>query len=183
MKLIVGLGNPGQEYEKNRHNVGFIVVSAFVGNNKWQQKGNYLETTVTYENEKIILIKPLTYMNLSGEAVLKAKKFYKIDNQDILVIHDDLDLPSMSYRFKYASSSGGHNGIKSIINLLHTEEFARLKVGIGASKGNTASYVLGNLSNAEIDFLKSNIFKEMIEYYIKNGIEKTMNKFNKNGAK
>ena len=130
MKLIVGLGNPGREYENTRHNIGFMALNYFPGNNFDGEKFNAMYKKTKIEEEDVLFIKPLTYMNLSGEAVERYVNFYKIDHKDILIIQDDLDLPTGTIRLKYKSSSGGHNGIKSIINLLGTDELPRLKVGI-----------------------------------------------------
>ena len=173
MKLIVGLGNPDKEYEKSRHNVGFIILDSYFNGEKWHTKDNY---------EKVFFIKPLTFMNLSGLAVQKVVNFYKISTEDILIIHDDLDLPEKTIRFKYNSSAGGHNGIKSIIKCLGTSKFARLKVGIGRKfSSDQKDYVLGNLSKEEITYLQNDKFKEMINTFISDGITVCMNKYNSNG--
>ena len=105
MKLIVGLGNPGKEYEYTRHNIGFMVLDAYLGNVKWKTKNNALYYEKSINNEKYIFIKPLTFMNLSGEAVIKYVNYYNVDIKDVLVIHDDLDLPIGSFRLKENSSS------------------------------------------------------------------------------
>ena len=112
MKLIVGLGNPGKEYENTRHNIGFMVLDYYADNNNWKEKWNSLYTELNMNGEKILLIKPLTYMNLSGHAVIQFINFYKIELKDILIIQDDLDLAVGKYRLKTNSSNGGHNGIK-----------------------------------------------------------------------
>ena len=180
MKLIVGLGNPGKNYENTYHNVGFILLDNYLKDEKWQFKDNYSYIVQIINNEKIIFLKPLTYMNLSGLVVAKVANFYKIHSKDILVIHDDIDLLFGNYRFKFNSSSGGHNGIKSIISSLGTQEFCQLKIGINNSKSILLKdYVLSTLSSKEIDDLKNNKYSEMINYYINNGIEKTMNNYNK----
>ncbi len=179
MKLIVGLGNPGKEYVNTRHNVGFMVLDNYNKELKWQQKGNAMYAEFTRNNEKIIFLKPLTYMNLSGIAVAKFYNYYKLDSKDILVIHDDLDLPEGTYRLKYNSSAGGHNGIKSIIENLNTQEFSHLKIGIGKNNNNDIKdYVLGRLPKSIVEKINSNFFKEIIDSFIDNGIEKTMNKYN-----
>lgn len=181
MKLIVGIGNPGHEYALTRHNVGFIILDNYASASVWKTNKEYSLTMLNVHGEQVILLKPLTYVNLSGYAVSKVAHYYKVPPKDILVIHDDLDLQEKKYRLKTNSSSGGHNGIKSIIEQLGSKEFSHLKVGIGNDKKNdTKSYVLAKLSKEEIEFLKSNIFKEIIDYYILNGIEKTMNKYNAN---
>lgn len=181
MKLIVGLGNPGKEYQNTRHNIGFIILDNYDSNLKWKKNADSQIAETTVNGEKIIFLKPLTYVNLSGNAVRKVANFYKIVSQDIMIIRDDLDLPVFKYKIKYNSSSGGHNGIKSIINSLNTQEFTQLKVGIGAAKNrDTKDYVLAKMSKQEIEFLTSNIFREIIDSYIEKGIQKTMNIYNTN---
>ena len=159
MKLIIGLGNPGKEYENTRHNIGYMVIDEFLKSLDttftWQNKFNSLYTTINVKEEKVILVKPTTYMNLSGEAVQKFVNFYKIALSDLLVIQDDLDLPLSKYRLKINSNSGGHNGIKNIIANLGTNAFLRLKIGI--SKNNlidTKDYVLGHFNSEELELLK-----------------------------
>src|SRR5574344_1112155 len=155
MKLVIGLGNPGIEYENTRHNVGFIVVANYLGNVSWKEKYNALY----YIKDDICFIKPLTYMNNSGDAVIKFVNFYKIEKSDILVIQDDMDLIFGNYRVKKNSSSGGHNGIKSIIKVLNSEEFGRLKIGIlTEQKHDAIDFVLGHFTNDEIYLLKSDNF-------------------------
>ena len=179
MKLIVGLGNPGKEYENTRHNVGFIVLDNYVNDLSWKKDNDTMIASNVIEGEKIYFIKPLTYMNLSGKSVARIANYYKISSKDILVIHDDLDLSSMRYRLKYNSSSGGHNGINDIIKQLNTTEFARLKIGIGKNDNiDTRDYVLGKLSKKEIEFLKSDIFIDIINGFIKYNIDYVMNKYN-----
>ena len=182
MKLIVGLGNPDQEYQNTRHNLGFMVIDNYLKESNWQTKYQALYTTLNINNEKVIFLKPLTYMNLSGTSVSSFVNFYKIKPQDILVIQDDLDLPVGKYRLKINSSSGGHNGIKNIIECLGTNEFLRLKVGISKNNNiDTKDYVLGKLSKEEQTII-SNLFptfNEIIDDFIHgfNG-EKLMNKYN-----
>lgn len=177
MKLIVGLGNPGKEYEKTRHNVGFIILDN-LNSLSWKKRDNYLYAEDNTQNEKIIYLKPQTFMNLSGEAVLKAASYYKIDSKDILVIRDDLDLPENTYKIKFNSSSGGHNGIKDIIKCLKTEKFTQLKIGIGQNKFDTINYVLGKLSKENIEYLKSDIFSDIINSFINDGIDNTLSNYN-----
>lgn len=165
MKLIVGLGNPGKEYLITRHNVGFNVVDMLANDYgvcfSQNKKFNSLEATLNVNGEKVILIKPLTYMNLSGDAVIKYVNYYGIDVSDILIIHDDLDMEFGKIRFVFNSSSGGHNGIKDIINRLNSQEFARLKIGISNDKNiDTKDYVLGKFSNDELDMLNV-IYKKL----------------------
>lgn len=181
MKLIVGLGNPGKEYLNTRHNIGFIILDDYIGNEKWSNKFNGLYTEKNINGEKYIFLKPQSYMNLSGGVVSSFVKFYKLSYEDILVIQDDLDMPVGKIRIKVDSSSGGHNGIKDIINCLGTKSFARVKVGISNNKNiDTKDYVLGSFSKSELSTLKdieSNIFN-IIEEFDYNKIDVLMNKYN-----
>lgn len=174
MKLIVGLGNPGKEYERTRHNVGFNVIDLIASNygisfceNK---KFNALECSLNILGEKVMLIKPLTFMNLSGDAVIKYVDYYGIAINDILVIHDDLDMELGKIRIAYDSSSGGHNGIKSIIGVLNSQKFTRLKIGIAHNNDiDTKDYVLGRFSKDDIITLNntydkvSNIVSDFVD--------------------
>lgn len=185
MKLIVGLGNPGDEYKATRHNIGFIVLDNYIKDGLWKEKYNALYKDMMIDNEKVILVKPTTYMNLSGDAVIKFVNFYKIDPSDILVIHDDLDLPFGRIRIKFDSSSGGHNGIKSIINNLGTQKFGRLKIGISHnSNGDTKDYVLGHFTEEENQKLNKILpdTKKIIDDFIKYDINKAIENYNKNNV-
>ena len=173
MKLIVGLGNPGREYKNTRHNVGFMILDNYLGKVDWKNKMESQLYICEKDNEQIIFIKPQTYMNLSGIAVSKVVNYYKIKVSDILVIQDDLDMEPGTYKVKCNSSSGGHNGIKSIISSLNTEEFARLKIGIGKNKAIPVdSYVIGKFSKEELALIENNYdkFNEIIDTFIKNGV-------------
>ena len=184
MKLIVGLGNPGKEYINTRHNVGFYYLDNFANkyNLSYKEKfnGEYIKTKIN--GEDIILLKPLTYMNLSGESVIKFVNYFKINKEDILVIHDDLDLEVGSIKLKENSSSGGHNGIKSIIELLNTKDFKRLKIGIGKNNlFDTKDYVLGKFSEEEKNILKENEEKilNILNDYLKIPFGDLMSKYNR----
>ncbi len=181
MKLIVGLGNPDKEYDKTRHNVGFMVIDNYLGSVNWSNKFNALYCEKVINGEKIIFVKPLTYMNNSGNAVGEFVRYFNIDNKDILVIQDDLDLNVGDYKLKMHSSSGGHNGIKSIIASLGNQDFPRLKVGIGSvKKDEVIDYVLGKFSKSELKVLNElfNTFDKIINSFINEGIDKTMNVYN-----
>ncbi len=164
MKIIVGLGNPGLLYKSTRHNVGFMFVDEIVKfyQGKWvvDKKKRLEEAIIKINNEKLILVKPLTYMNLSGEAVKNILNYYKLTSDDLLIIYDDLDFALGSFRIKPTGSSGGHKGIKSIIDSLGTQDIKRIRIGIlSASKqeDTTVDYVLGRFSKDEkkiIDELK-----------------------------
>ena len=181
MKLIVGLGNPEKKYDNTRHNIGFMVLDYYLNNVNWQEKFNALYYKTLINNETVMFIKPLTYMNLSGQAVREYVNYFNIDIKDILVIQDDLDEEIGCFKLKTNSSSGGHNGIKSIITELNTQDFARLKVGIGTDNINdTIDYVLGKFNSNEQKILHDLMptFKEIINSFIEKGIERTMNIYN-----
>lgn len=181
MKLIVGLGNPGKEYDSTRHNVGFMCVDNFVDNFSLSSKFQGFIAEIIHNGEKILFLKPTTYMNESGVSVKKVMDYYNISVDNILIIHDDLDLEIGKQKIKCNSSSGGHNGIRSIISHLKTESFARLKIGISNNKNmDTKNYVLGKFTKAEMEILNPiiNKSKDIIESFINNGIEKTMNIYN-----
>lgn len=183
MKLIVGLGNPGKEYKNTRHNVGFTVLDNYLGKVNWKIKmENYFYLTEV-NGEQIMFIKPLTYMNLSGLAVRKIVNFYKIDMKDILVIHDDLDINIGNYKIKRNSSSGGHNGIKSIISELASDAFGRLKIGISkSSQIPVDKYVLGKFTTEEEEKINNNMdtFNKIIDKFINSSIDEVMAMYNKN---
>lgn len=182
MKLVVGLGNPGKDYDKTRHNIGFMVLNDYLGEDGWSKKFNSSYKIENIKGEKVLFIKPETYMNNSGQAVYEFVKYYDIKLEDILVIQDDLDEEIGKYKLKVHSSSGGHNGIKSIISYLHSQDFPRLKVGIGSVKKNEViDYVLGKFSKSELEILDNEflIFRRIIESFVSEGIDKIMNLYNK----
>ena len=185
MYLIIGLGNPEEEYSKTRHNMGFNTI------NKLAQKYNIKITKTKYEGlyetgeiegQKVILIKPQTYMNLSGNCVKQFVDFYKIEKENILVIYDDMDIEPGTIKIRKKGSAGGHNGMKSIIQMLGTEEFPRIRIGIGRPEhnGDEINYVIGAIPKEEIPKLEEGTekAKEAIIEILKNGIDKAMNKFN-----
>ena len=182
MKLIVGIGNFGREYDKTRHNVGFMIIDNYLGKIKYQEKFEALYKKMDINGETIYFIKPLTYVNNSGIAVRKYVKYFNIGIDDILVIQDDLDEPIGKYKLKKHSSSGGHNGIKSIIEMLGTEEFPRIRIGIGKPqyKDNKIDYVIGSIPESEMLKLQEGIenAKNGVLEILKNGIDTAMNKFN-----
>ena len=183
MKLVVGLGNPDKEYEKTRHNIGFMYLDYLYGSDsfKLNKKFNAYEYITDINGEKIIFIKPLSYMNLSGEVVSKYVQYYKISINDILVIQDDLDLSVGRYKLIYKRGDGGHNGIKNIISNLNSKEFLRLKIGISKNiEINTKDYVLGKFSNEELDIINNtfSFLKEFINDYINLNKDLLMGKYN-----
>ena len=184
MKLVVGLGNPGKQYENTRHNIGFRVLDKYLGNVKWSKKfnGEYYETNIN--GEKYIFLKPQSFMNLSGGVVLSFAKFYKLDYKDILVIQDDLDLEVGKLKLKANSSAGGHNGIKDIIKALNTDAFSRIKVGVSHDRSiDTKDYVLGNMTKSELEKIDSNMDKifNLIENFDYDKLEVLMVDFNRRG--
>lgn len=154
MKCIIGLGNPGRQYEETRHNVGFMVIDEL--SDRFQiplinTKFKGLYGTGVVSGEKVLLLKPLTYMNLSGEAIRPLLEYYKINIKDIVVVYDDLDLPSGKIRLRQKGSAGGHNGIKSTIQHLGTQEFNRIRIGIDRPRNGMSvpDYVLSRFSADE----------------------------------
>ena len=185
MKLIVGLGNPGREYENTRHNVGFQLLDVIAEDkglsfNRDKFNAKYCEYTV--RGEKVILIKPLSYMNLSGGVVSRFVSFYKIKASDILVIQDDLDMSVGRIKIVNNSSSGGHNGIKSIIAHAGTQNFMRIKVGVGEkpSGWDLADYVLGHFSEEDKQKLKETMpdIMQAAALIVQGDVDKAMNDFN-----
>lgn len=181
MKLVVGLGNPGREYINTRHNVGFGLLDYISHDSFRKKKFNALYSEVNICGEKLILVKPLTYMNLSGEAVINFVRFYNIDYNDILIIQDDLDMNLGRIKFVFNSSSGGHNGIKSILNSLNTKEILRLKIGISNNKLlDTKDYVLGKFSDEEKEILNDTYYKlrELLNDFVNMSKDELMCKYN-----
>lgn len=181
MKMIVGLGNPGKQYERTRHNSGFMAIDKVAEKlNLNIDKKEF--AALTAKNNQVILVKPQTYMNNSGEAVSQIMKYYQIDINDLLIIYDDLDLKYGQLRLRLKGSSGGHNGIKSIINYIHSENFKRIRIGIEKNPLiETADYVLGKVEKD-----KQQLFDDSIEKasqaaieFITDEFEKIMNKYNK----
>ena len=163
MKLFVGLGNPGKEYENTRHNIGFNVIDMYAKMNKldkFKEKFNGLYIKCDIGNEQVILLKPLSFMNLSGTVVKKFVDYYHIELNDIYIIQDDLDLPVGKIKLKLNGSSGGHNGINNIIENLGTEIFKRIKIGIANNKNmDTKDYVLGHFSKEDNEILDRSYIK------------------------
>lgn len=185
MKLIVGLGNPGKEYENTRHNIGFMVVDKLLNKyNSLSMKSKFggLYAEININNEKIIVLKPQKYINLSGEVVRDFVNFYKIDINDILIINDDLDLPVGKFKLKSSGSSGGHNGLKNIELHLGTDNYKRLKIGISNNKNlDTKDYVLGKISQSDLDIINSeiDISLSIIEDFVRINFVDLMNKYNR----
>ena len=167
MKLIIGLGNPGPEYLNSRHNLGFMVLDSLHAHYKfenWKSKFDGMYASKRFGSEKIILVKPQTYMNLSGFCVAKFKQFFKVDNGDIFVIYDDIDLVFGNKKLKQGGGDGGHKGVRSISQHLGTKNFNRIRIGIGRpkEKKDVSSFVLSNFSKTEIDSAQ-NLIKNLCE--------------------
>lgn len=183
MRLIVGLGNPGREYEKTRHNVGFVAIDYLaerlgIKMSKIKFKGICGEGFIG--NEKCILLKPQTFMNLSGESVRDAAEFYKIAPEDIIVIYDDVNLETGKVRIRPDGSAGGHNGMKSIIYLLNSDKFPRIRFGVGAPTHDLADHVLGHF-NEQDGINVTNAIKrieDIISVMISKDISEAMSRFN-----
>jgi peptidyl-tRNA hydrolase, PTH1 family len=183
--LIVGLGNPGREYRENRHNVGFMVLDRLQKQFGWRLarlQSNALVTTVNWEDHRLVLAKPQTYMNLSGQSVSALKRFYQLELDQMIVIHDDLDLPYGTLRIRPGGGSGGQKGLASIITHLGTQDFPRLRVGIGRPPGrmDAADYVLQAFSADEqkelLVILDTAV--QALQVFIRSGLDTAMNEFN-----
>lgn len=182
MKLIVGLGNPGKKYERTRHNCGFIFLDNYIRKNNLIEKskfnGLYYEQIIN--NEKIILLKPQTYMNLSGVCVKKFIDYFKISIENVLIIYDDVNYDLGKFKIRRNGSSGGHNGIKNIIEMLNTEEIKRVKIGISKNNIPLEDYVLKKLTDDEYNKIMSisDKINNIIIDFISNSIEYIMEKYN-----
>ncbi|BAZ42251.1 peptidyl-tRNA hydrolase [Calothrix sp. NIES-4101] len=190
-QVIVGLGNPEPKYDRTRHNIGFAAVDALsrawkipVSENRKFQ-GEYGEGIIP-KGEKVRLLKPLTYMNLSGQSIQSVTNWYKLAPESVLIIYDDMDLPLGKTRLRLSGSAGGHNGMKSAIAHLNTSNFPRLRIGIGRPKNDkvedieTISHVLGKFNPSETQLMNDvlDFVVECVEMSIKQGVEKAMNKCN-----
>jgi PTH1 family peptidyl-tRNA hydrolase len=188
LKLIVGLGNPGAEYADTRHNVGFWVIDELASRHdaKLRQSAKWHARTARYtdgtdgKNEDVLLVEPTTFMNLSGRAVRELVTFYKIPVADVLVMLDDADLPLGKLRIRMSGSAGGHNGLKSIIQDLGTQQFSRLRVGVGRQTGELRNHVLGRFGAEEREPIGNAVKRaaDAAEMFVTAGILKVMNTFN-----
>jgi peptidyl-tRNA hydrolase, PTH1 family len=201
MKLIVGLGNPGLKHDKTRHNLGFMVANAFLkdfsssSQSLWKEEKKFQSEIAEInwqpkkgQAERVIMAKPLTYMNGSGLAVSSISKFYKIEPEDIWIIHDEIDLPLGGMKIRLGGASAGHKGVESIIGHLGTDKFWRFRIGIGTQHEKVQvkkvkaidNYVLGEFSEGERGKAREIIKKSMkaIEDALEEGLEKAMNRFN-----
>lgn len=185
IRLVVGLGNPGRKYEKTRHNMGFMVLDAYLAKKRGkitEEKSDYHLATLRVKGEHLHLAKPQTYMNLSGEAVLSLARLYNITPDEILVICDDFALPYGKLRLRAQGSDGGHNGLASIVEELGSTEFARLRMGVGPCPEGVPfeDFVLQEFAQEELDnldeFIKLGV--SCLEFALYRGVEAAMNRFN-----
>ena len=185
MYLIVGLGNPEEEYSNTRHNMGFNTINKLAKQynieiNKSKFKSLYGNGII--EKEKVILLKPQTYMNLSGTAIKEVMDFYKINKEELIIIYDDIDIEPGIIKIRKKGGPGTHNGMKSVVNEIKTQDFTRVRVGIGMSsnKSDLINYVIGKISKDDIEKLEDGTTKakDALIEIIKNGVDTAMNKFN-----
>ncbi len=186
MQALIGLGNPGRRYEFTRHNIGFIFLDYL--QSKFNipfspGKGDYYFCETALSGEKVLLVKPVTYMNRSGLAVIQVLEQFELTSKDLLIIYDDFSLPFAEIRIRARGSSAGHNGLKSIIYYLESEVFQRLKIGIGSPADNSIDYVLSKFSADEEKQLGAVLEQsyQAVKFWIEHGIDLTMNKFNQRG--
>ncbi|WP_181351149.1 aminoacyl-tRNA hydrolase [Thalassobacillus sp. CUG 92003] len=185
MKCIVGLGNPGKKYAKTRHNIGFMIIDELAERNHWELQKEKFKSFYTVEHvagEKVLIVKPQTYMNLSGEAVRQFMDYYELDVEDVLVIYDDLDLPPGKIRLRQKGGHGGHNGIRNIIEQVNAKDFNRLRVGIGRPKGpmSVVDYVLGMFDSEQTEQAAKSVEQaaEACETWMEKPFNEVMNTFN-----
>ncbi len=185
MRTVFGLGNPGRKYQNSRHNIGFIALDYIQNQFKIPfrpGKGDYYFAEISIDGENILLIKPHTYMNRSGLAVVQVLESFGLDIKDILIVYDDFNLPFGTLRFRKKGSDGGHNGIKSILYHLETQYFDRLKIGIGDDFDNSVEFVLTPFSEDEQKLIKPVVEEagKGIRVWIRDGIDQAMNDYNRN---
>ena len=185
MKIIAGLGNPGTEYAQTKHNVGFMLVDALAAHLNapaWKEDFFSAITEVRVGGEKVFLVKPLTYMNNSGEALGPMLSYYKMDTDDLIVVHDDMDIPAGMVRIRRKGSSGGHNGIKSILAHVGSEDFTRVRIGIGRPPAGwtVINYVLAPFSSEDAPKIRAAIdyLLPEVECIVTDGVDLAMNKYN-----
>ena len=182
MKLIVGLGNPGKEYENTRHNMGFMAIDFYAKKNNLEFKkkfnGLYAETTIN--NEKVVLLKPQTYMNLSGDCVIEFVNYFKIDIDDILILLDDKDFEVGTFKIKKKCSAGGHNGMKNIMSHLKIEDIKRVRLGISRNNIPLIDYVLQKFSKEDLEKINNMLptISDIIDDFVKLDFDLLMTKYN-----
>ncbi len=185
MKIIAGLGNPGSEYARTKHNVGWMLVDALaerLGATSWQAREKGLVAEARIGAEKVLLVKPQTYMNNSGECVGPLMRWYKLEPEDVIVAHDDMDIPAGMVRIRKKGSAGGHNGIKSLIAHVGSEKFGRVRIGIGRplSGWSVINHVLAPFPEEDVPKIKEAIeyLLPAVECIVSEGYDMAMNKYN-----
>lgn len=184
MYIIAGLGNPGKKYENTRHNMGFMAIDLLadeydISVDKLKFKSLVGEGRIA--GQRVLLLKPQTYMNLSGDAIREAMNFYKIDPENLIIIYDDIDIPTGTFRIRKKGSAGTHNGMRSIVQQIQSDQFPRIRVGIGSEKKvDLMHYVIGGVSKSEAELLKDALVKSAkgAAAIVEKGIDKAMNEFN-----
>lgn len=186
MKLVVGLGNPGSEYENTRHNIGFMMVDYYLKykgiSDSWKKKFNGFYLECNFDGEKVIFLKPQSYMNLSGGVIKRFIDFYKIEIEDILIISDDLDLLVGNFKLREKGSCGGHNGLKDIERNLNTQEYKRLRIGISNDKIlDTKDYVLGKITKKDLDryYISFDTINKLLDDYFLVDFSKLISSYNR----
>lgn len=187
MKILVGLGNPGAKYILTRHNLGFMVLdglaqNAGISDSQWKSEKKALTAKIKLADEVCLLVKPQTFMNLSGESVGALMKYYDVELEDLLIIHDEVDFPFQVMKFQKARGHGGHNGIRSTHQHLGSNDYARLKMGVGRPPGRqeVANYLLSNFSKEEINELPDFLSRacDGVAFWVEQGTTKAANQFN-----
>lgn len=183
MKIIVGLGNPGKKYSDTRHNIGFRVIEALAGRYQVERdisKFDGLIAQLRINNERVLLVKPLTFMNLSGRTVQPLVNFYKIDLDDLMIVYDDMDLAPGTIRIRPGGGTGGHKGLASITANLNSSDFPRMRIGIGRPPDDTIDWVLGRFSPGETVLMQETKLRaaDALETWVREGLDKAMNIFN-----
>ena len=185
MKLVVGLGNPGKQYEATKHNIGFMVIDAIadsVPHTPWKEEQRAEVCSINVAGEKVLLVKPQTFMNASGECVEKFAKFYKIEAKDIITIFDDIDIETGTMKIRKKGGAGTHNGMKSMVKELNTTDFPRVRVGTGKQEkiADLVDYVIGRVDDEEYKKLEIGVEKAevAVEEILKIGIDNAMNRLN-----
>lgn len=185
MYLIVGLGNPEPEYSKTRHNMGFDTINEIANKYKIEMnrsKFNAIYGSGVIEGKKVVLVKPQTFMNLSGQAVREFVNFYKVENDNFIVIYDDMDIEKGTMKIRKKGGPGSHNGMKSIVQEIGNTDFPRVRIGIGTPeyKNDAVNYVIGHVTDEEYEMLQKGIEKAELAVVeiLKNGIDAAMNKYN-----
>ncbi|MGS0763200.1 aminoacyl-tRNA hydrolase [Syntrophomonas curvata] len=183
MKVIVGLGNPGRKYSDTRHNIGFRALEELARRHTIEKEESRFDSIIGHmriDGEKVLLVKPLTYMNLSGKAVQPLMRWFKLDLAELIVVYDDMDLAPGAVRLRAQGGSGGHKGMTSIIERLGSKEFARIRIGIGRPDDEAIDWVLGKFSTAEQKLIKQALDRtgDALECWVRQGIDRAMNEYN-----